>query len=79
MTLTPAEWIGLIVSLIFSYVVCGKICSKVGYSRWYGLVTAIPFVNLIALIMFAYNTWPIESKLMELESRNSREQNEGAV
>lgn len=49
----------------------GKICSKVGYSRWLGLVMAIPFVNIVALIMFAYSTWPIELKLMGSESKEA--------
>ena len=72
MMITAKDWIGLVVSSLFSYIVFGKISSRAGYPRWHGLVMAVPFVNLIALITFAYSTWPIETKLLECELRDPR-------
>ena len=62
MMITAKDWIGLVVSSLFAYIIFGKISSRAGYPRWHGLVMAVPFVNLIALITFAYSTWPIENE-----------------
>lgn len=67
MNFTLRDWIALAVSSVFAFAVFGHISSKAGYPRWHGLVMAIPFVNLIALLFFAYSTWPIESKLLQFE------------
>ncbi|MFZ0816498.1 MAG: hypothetical protein WAM78_13320 [Candidatus Sulfotelmatobacter sp.] len=71
MNLTLKDWIALAVSSVFAFAIFGNISSKAGYPRWHGLVMAIPFVNLVALIFFAYSTWPIESKLLRFELGSS--------
>jgi len=65
--MTPKDWITLATSTIFAFLVFGKISAKAGYPRWYGILMALPFVNLAMLVWFAYTPWPIESKLMHLE------------
>jgi hypothetical protein len=72
MNFTLKDWIELALSSVFAFVVFGSISSKAGYPRWHGLVMAVPLVNLVALLFFAYSTWPIESKLLELELGGSR-------
>ncbi len=72
MMITAKDWIGLVVSSLFAYIVFGRISSRAGYPRWHGLLMAVPVVNLIALITFAYSTWPIETKLLECELRDPR-------
>jgi hypothetical protein len=67
------DWIALAVSSVFAFVVFGNISSKAGYPRWHGLIMAIPVVNLVALLFFAYSTWPIESKLLQLELGGSQQ------
>jgi hypothetical protein len=67
MNFTLKDWIALAVSSVFTFAVFGNISSKAGYPRWHGLIMAIPFVSVIALLFFAYSTWPIESKLLRLE------------
>ncbi|HWZ81419.1 MAG TPA: hypothetical protein VNW47_02280 [Terriglobales bacterium] len=67
MHITPRDWIALVVSMMFAFLVFGKIYAKAGYPRWYGLLMAIPFVNLALLVWFAYTPWPIETKLFHLE------------
>jgi len=66
MTFTLKDWVALAVSSAFAFVVFGNISSKAGYPRWHGLVMAIPLLNLAALVVFAYSTWPIESELLQL-------------
>ena len=70
MTFTVKDWIALVVSSLFAYFVFGNISSKAGYPRWHGLLMAVPFLNVITLIAFAYSTWPIETKLLESELRD---------
>ena len=67
MTLTLKDWLALAVSSVFALVVFGNISSKAGYPRWHGLVMAIPLLNLVALLVFAYSTWPIESELLQVQ------------
>ncbi|MGA8271817.1 MAG: hypothetical protein WB919_09695 [Candidatus Sulfotelmatobacter sp.] len=71
MNFTLRDWLALAVSSVFAFVVFGNISSKAGYPRWHGLLMAVPFLNLIVLIFFAYSKWPIEDKLLTLELRGS--------
>jgi hypothetical protein len=73
MSFTAKDWIALALSSVFALAVFGNISSKAGYPRWHGLVMAIPLVNLVALLFFAYSTWPIESKLLRLELGGSKQ------
>jgi len=72
MTITAKDWIALALSSLFAYVVFGNISSKAGYPRWHGLLMAVPVVNLITLISFAYSTWPLETKLLDSELRDPK-------
>ncbi len=67
MNFTLKDWIALATSSAFAFAVFGNISSKAGYPRWHSLIMAIPLVNLVALFVFAYSTWPIESKVLQLE------------
>jgi len=72
MNFTLKDWIEVALSSVFALVVFGNISSKAGYPRWHGLVMAIPVVNVVAILFFAYSTWPIESKLLDLELGGSK-------
>ncbi|HHN74710.1 MAG TPA: hypothetical protein ENK10_05725 [Acidobacteria bacterium] len=37
-----------------------KICSRMGFPGWYGLVILVPLLNLVALYYFAFARWPSE-------------------
>jgi hypothetical protein len=71
MAFTAKEWIGLVVSSLFAYVVFGNISSKAGYPRWHGFVMLIPILNVVAIMIFAFSAWPIETKMLELELRDA--------
>jgi hypothetical protein len=70
MSFTIKDWIALAVSSLFAYVVFGNISSKAGYPRWHAFAMLIPFVNVVAIVVFAFSTWPIEAKVLELGLRN---------
>ena len=46
-----------------------RIVQKAGYSGWAFLLALIPFINIVALFVFAFRPWPIERRLAELESQ----------
>jgi hypothetical protein len=64
MHLAMADWIGIAVSSVFAFLVFGNISSKAGYPRWHGLRMAIPLLNLVAPMFFAFSTW---NKVLRLE------------
>jgi hypothetical protein len=71
MAFTAKDWIALVVSSIFAYVVFGNISSKAGYPRLHGFVMLIPILNVVAIVIFAFSAWPIETKMLELELRDA--------
>lgn len=72
MTFTAQDWVALVISSLFAYFVFGNISNKAGYPRWHGLLMAVPIVNIVVLIAFAYSTWPIETRLLESELRDPK-------
>jgi len=40
-----------------------KVISKAGYSGWWVLVSFVPLLNMVMFLVFAFNKWPIESRL----------------
>lgn len=71
MAFTIRDWIALVVSSLFAYIVFGNISSKAGYPRWHGFVMLVPILNVVAIVIFAFSAWPIESKVLELELQNA--------
>lgn len=71
MAFTVKDWIGLVISSLFAYIVFGNISSKAGYPRWHAFAMLIPILNIVAIVIFAFSAWPIESKVLELELRDA--------
>lgn len=46
--------------LLIPIVVFGPIAIKAGFSRWWSLILIVPFVNVIAIWIFAFIEWPAE-------------------
>lgn len=57
----PAE---LFIILVILFIILipvwftAKILAKAGFSSWFAFITLIPFVNIIALWVFAFIQWP---------------------
>lgn len=47
----------MVLIVAFSLVVPCRIVSKAGYSKWLGLTTLIPIINIV-LCWFAFADWP---------------------
>jgi hypothetical protein len=52
------ELVIVVIALVVIIWPWARIVSKAGYSPWLALVFLVPFVNLIALWIFAYSSWP---------------------
>jgi hypothetical protein len=52
------HWLILLSYVAIIVVPCWRIVSKAGYSGAWSLLALIPLVNLIALWVFAFVTWP---------------------
>lgn len=77
MAFTIKDWVGLVVSSLFTYIVFGNISSKAGYPRWHSFVMLVPIFNVVAIAIFAFSAWPIETKVLELRLRDANEQGAG--
>ncbi len=39
-----------------------QIVGRVGFASWWGLLAAIPLVNIVALWVFAFRSWPLDER-----------------
>lgn len=54
-------------ALGFAIYMYTRVAGKAGYPKAYGLLTLIPVANLVFIIMFVFQEWPIERRLREAE------------
>ncbi|HEY5177853.1 MAG TPA: hypothetical protein VII95_20050 [Terriglobales bacterium] len=71
MKFTFENLVEAVIGIAFAVIVFGNIFSKAGYSRWYGVAMAIPPLNIVVIIWFAFSTWPIERKLLGMQFGDS--------
>jgi hypothetical protein len=65
--MSAGEFIGTLL-YIFGVVLPSMIVvRRIGYSRWWGLITLVPLVNLVMLWVLASTEWPIDEKLKTAE------------
>ena len=55
-----------LLSIALTVLVWWRIFSKAGYSGALGLLILVPIANLIAMLVLAFSTWPIEEELRRL-------------
>lgn len=46
-----------------------RITRKAGYSPWLGLLGVVPIVGWVAILVFAFKEWPVESEVRDLRGR----------
>lgn len=51
----------VIVYLGLAYLVA-RILGRLGFSPWWGLISLIPYLNVVGLCVLAYVKWPIERR-----------------
>jgi uncharacterized membrane protein YraQ (UPF0718 family) len=52
------HWIILSLFLVLNGVPIANILGRAGFSKWWTIAFLVPFLNLVALWIFAYARWP---------------------
>ncbi len=60
MGIGPAELLIIFLIIVLPLLLYVPIAKKAGYSAWWGLAMALPFLNIIIIWVFAFSKWPIE-------------------
>lgn len=47
--------------LLIPLLIFGPVAKKAGFSRWWGLLLAVPIINVLIIWIFAFIKWPAES------------------
>jgi uncharacterized membrane protein len=55
--------------VLFLFSIWWKIFKKAGYSGALGLLMFIPLINFILLLILAFNKWPIQRQLEQLQQQ----------
>lgn len=59
-------------SVFLTLLVNWRIAAKAGYPGGMSLLLLIPFVNIAALIVFAFSTWPVERRAAAAEGPDDK-------
>jgi hypothetical protein len=49
---------GFLLALVAVGIPAAQVLRRVGYNPWWGVLAAIPLVNVVALWVFAFTDWP---------------------
>jgi hypothetical protein len=52
------SWIFLILILVLNAIPISKILGRVGLNKWWTIAFLVPFLNIVALWIFAHARWP---------------------
>lgn len=52
------QWTILVVILVLNAIPISKILGRVGLNKWWTIAFLVPFVNIVALWIFAHARWP---------------------
>ena len=59
-TMWAGHWLWMLVMAILVVVPVWRICQRIGYSGWMGILILIPMVNLVFLYFIAFADWPAD-------------------
>jgi len=59
-TMWAGHWLWMLVMAILVVVPAWRICQRIGYSGWMGILILIPMVNLVFLYFIAFAKWPAD-------------------
>ena len=54
------HWLIVIIWIVAFGFPIARVLQRVGVSRWFVILAFIPIVNIVALWVFAYASWPID-------------------
>lgn len=67
-------YVAIIAFAVYCYV---RVARKAGYSGWYAALCFVPVANLVVLLIFVFQEWPIERELRELRAMTGRYPQQG--
>ncbi len=59
-TMWAGHWLWMLVMAILVVVPAWRICQRIGYSGWMGILILIPMLNLVFLYFIAFADWPAD-------------------
>lgn len=59
-TMWAGHWLWMLVMAILMVVPAWRICQRIGYSGWMGILILIPMLNLVFLYFIAFADWPAD-------------------
>jgi hypothetical protein len=59
---TVLHWLILLINVCIIVVPCWKIIQRVGFPGMWSLLLFVPLVNVIALWVFAFIEWPVQTQ-----------------
>lgn len=59
-TMWAGHWLWMLVMAIVVVVPVWRICQRIGYPGWMGILVLIPMVNLVLLYFIAFADWPAD-------------------
>ena len=61
--ISTAEIFGLLAMMAVTIALvaypAGRICSRLGFSPWLGVLAMVPFLNVLLLLYVAFSPWPV--------------------
>lgn len=57
-TMWAGHWLWMLVMAVVVVVPVWRICQRIGYPGWMGILVLIPMVNLVLLYFIAFTDWP---------------------
>jgi hypothetical protein len=65
--MSGGEFLGIVLYILGVAVPSMIVVRRIGYSRWWGLITLVPLVNMVMLWILASANWPLEERLKAAE------------
>jgi len=56
------HWLWMLVMAVFLVVPAWRICQRIGYPGWMGILIIVPMVNLVFLYFIAFAKWPMNKE-----------------
>ena len=57
----------VVLQAVVLVVAWSRIYYRIGWPVWYGLIMAVPFVNVVFVVLVAFSKWPIEQRMEAME------------
>lgn len=56
------HWLWMLMIALIVIIPTWRICQRIGYSGWMGLLILFPLINLVLFYFIAFSDWPVNKK-----------------